>query len=159
VEIILRSLAVYAIVWLVFRVSGKRTLKDLTTFDFVLLLIISECTQQALIGQDYSITGAGLAIMSLVGADIGLSLLKRRFSKVEKVLDSVPVLLIEKGRLHSDRMSKERIDEADILSSAREGYGIASLEQIDYAILETNGSISIIAKERRGSPEEAAHPA
>jgi len=146
VEIILRSVTVYAIVWLVFRISGKRTLKDLTTFDFVLLLIISECTQQALIGQDYSITGAGLAIATLLAVDIALSLLKHRFTKVEKVLDNVPVILIEKGKIHNERLHMERIDEADILASAREGYGIARLDQIDYAILETNGAISIIPK-------------
>jgi uncharacterized membrane protein YcaP (DUF421 family) len=146
VEIILRSATVYAVVWLVFRISGKRSLKDLTTFDFVLLLIISECTQQALIGQDYSITGAGLAISTLLAVDIGLSLIKHKFSKVEKVLDNVPVILIEKGTVHGDRLNKERIDEADILASAREGYGIGRLEQIDYAILETNGAISIIPK-------------
>ena len=145
-EIILRSATVYAIVWLVFRISGKRTLKDLTTFDFVLLLIISECTQQALIGQDYSITGAGLAIATLLAVDIALSLLKQRFTRVEKVLDNVPVILIEKGTLHDERLHKERIDEADILASARERYGIARLDQIDYAILETNGAISIIPK-------------
>jgi uncharacterized membrane protein YcaP (DUF421 family) len=146
VEIILRSVTVYAIVLLIFRISGKRTLRDLTTFDFVLLLIISECTQQALIGQDYSITGAGLAIATLLAVDIGLSLIKHRFSKVEKILDNVPVILIEKGRIHSDRLDKERIDPSDILASAREGYGIARLDQIDYAILETNGMISIIPK-------------
>lgn len=147
-EIILRSVSVYLIVWLMFRIAGKRTLKDLTTFDFVLLLIISECTQQALIGQDYSITGAFLAIATLLAVDIGLSLIKHRYSKVEKLLDNVPVMLIEKGHLHVDRMDKERIDEADILASAREVYGIARMEQIDYAILETNGAISIIPKAR-----------
>ena len=147
-EIILRSLSVYLIVWLIFRISGKRSLRDLTTFDFVLLLIISECTQQALIGQDYSITGAFLAIGTLLAVDIGLSLLKHKSTKVEKVLDNVPVMLIEKGRIHQDRMDKERIDEADIMATAREVYGIARLDQIDYAILETNGAISIIPKSR-----------
>ena len=145
-EIILRSLSVYLIVWLIFRISGKRSLRDLTTFDFVLLLIISECTQQALIGQDYSITGAFLAIGTLLAVDIGLSLVKHKSSKVEKVLDSVPVLLIERGRIHQDRMDKERIDEADIMATAREVYALARLDQIDYAILETNGAISIIPK-------------
>jgi uncharacterized membrane protein YcaP (DUF421 family) len=64
----------------------------------------------------------------------------------EKVLDSVPVILIEKGRMHFDRMKKERVDEADILASARETRGIAQLDAIDYAILETNGMISVIPK-------------
>ena len=146
-ELILRAVTVYAVLWLIFRVSGKRTLKDMTTFDFILLLILSECTQQGLIGKDHSVTGAFLAVGTLVGVDIVLSLAKRRFQKVEKVLDSVPVILIEKGRMHADRMKKERVDEADILASARETRGIARLDRIDYAILETNGMISVIPKE------------
>ena len=147
-ELILRALTVYVVLWLIFRVSGKRTLKDMTTFDFILLLILSECTQQALIGKDYSVTGAFLAVGTLVTIDILLSLAKRRFQKVEKVLDSVPVILIEKGRMHEDRMKKERVDEADIMASARETRGIAQLDAIDYAILETNGTISVIPKGR-----------
>jgi len=145
-QIVLRCLAVYTIVWLVFRISGKRSLRDLTTFDFVLLLIISECTQQGLVGQNYSVTGAAIAVSTLVTIDILLSLLKRRFEKVEKVLDNVPVLLIEKGRLHRERLRKERVDEADILVSARQVHGISRLDAIDYAILETSGQISIIPK-------------
>jgi uncharacterized membrane protein YcaP (DUF421 family) len=145
-ELILRALTIYVVLWVIFRVSGKRTLKDMTTFDFILLLILSECTQQGLIGKDYSVTGAFLAVGTLVGLDILLSLTKRRFQGVEKVLDSVPVILIEKGRMHADRMKKERVDEADILASARETRGIAQLDEIDYAILETNGTISVIAK-------------
>jgi uncharacterized membrane protein YcaP (DUF421 family) len=146
-EVIVRALAMYVLLWLIFRVSGKRTLKDMTTFDFILLLIVSECTQEGLIGQDPSVTGAILAVSTLVGVDILLSVLKRRNQGVEKVLDSVPVILIEKGRMHADRMKKERVDEADILASARETRGIGRLDRIDYAILETNGMISVIPKE------------
>src|SRR5687767_7801369 len=145
-EIILRALAMYVLLWLVFRVSGKRTLKDMTTFDFILLLIVSECTQQGLVGQDRSITGAFLAVGTLVAVDILLSLAKWRYKRVEKVLDNVPVILIERGRPHPDRMRKERVDEADILASARETHGIGRLDAIDYAILETNGMISVIPK-------------
>jgi uncharacterized membrane protein YcaP (DUF421 family) len=126
-------------------------MKEMTTFDFVLLLIISECTQQALIGQDYSIIGAAMAVGTLLAVDIGLSLLKRRFNKVEKVLDNVPVILIEQGRIHRERLAKERVDEADILASARENHGISRLDRIDYAILETNGRISIIPKSSRAA--------
>jgi uncharacterized membrane protein YcaP (DUF421 family) len=145
-EIIVRATAVYVIVWLLFRISGKRTLKEMTTFDFVLLLICSECTQQALIGKDYSVTGAATAVGTLLAVDIGLSLLKRRFKKVEKLLDNVPVLLIERGAVHEDRLRKERVDEDDILAAAREVHGISRLDRIEYAILETNGAISIIPK-------------
>jgi uncharacterized membrane protein YcaP (DUF421 family) len=143
-EPILRTLAMYAVIWVFFRISGKRTLNQITTFDFILLLIVSEATQQAIIGQDYSFTGSVLAVGTFLALDIGLSLLKRRFERVEKVLDSVPVLLIEGGRLHRDRMKKERVDEADILVAAREVHGISRLDDIAYAILETDGKITVV---------------
>jgi uncharacterized membrane protein YcaP (DUF421 family) len=148
-DVVIRAVTVYAILWLIFRIAGKRALKEMTTFDFILLLIVSECTQQALVGQDRSITGAFLAVGTLVTVDILLSLLKRKHAGVEKVLDSAPVILIEKGTVHEDRMKKERVDEEDILAYARETRGIGRLDAIDYAILEKNGSISVIPKEPR----------
>jgi len=145
-EQVIRGLSIYFLMWLFFRVAGKRTLRDLTAFDFVLLLIVSECTQQGLVGKDYSVTGAATVVATLLGADIVLSLLKQRFQGLEKVVDSVPVLLIEAGRMHPDRMKKERVDEADILAAARQSRGIARLEDIDYAILEVSGGLSIIPR-------------
>lgn len=65
---------------------------------------------------------------------------------MEQVLDGVPVVLIEKGRLHRDRMEKERVDEADILASARESRGISRLDEIEYAILETSGAITVVPR-------------
>ena len=118
----------------------------MTMFDFVLLLIISEGTQQALVGEDYSVVGGMTAVATLFAIDIAISLLKSRFQKVEKFVDNVPVLLIEGGRIHRERLQKERVDEADILAFARENHGISRLDEIDYAILETNGAISVIVK-------------
>lgn len=150
-ELVIRGAALYLVIWLLFRVAGKRSLRDMTAFDFVLLLIVSECTQQGLIGKDYSITGAVIVVSTLLGMDILMSLLKLRFRGFEKVADNVPVLLIEAGRVHRDRLQKERVDEDDILAAARQGHGISRMEDIEYAILETNGGVSIIP--RSGSPE------
>jgi len=147
-ELVIRCLVLYVLIWFFFRIAGKRALRDMTAFDFVLLLIISECTQQGLIGKDYSITGAATVVATLLGADILLSLLKQRFEKLERGIDCVPVILIEAGRVHPDRMRKERVDEADIMAAARQSQGIGRLEDIDYAILEVSGGLSIIPRER-----------
>jgi uncharacterized membrane protein YcaP (DUF421 family) len=88
------------------------------------LLIIRETTQQAMVDDDHSITNAFLLIMTLIGASMALSLLKQRLPAVEKWLDGVPVVIIEKGRLLKDRMDKTRVDEADILEAARELQGL-----------------------------------
>jgi uncharacterized membrane protein YcaP (DUF421 family) len=143
---ILRALAIYVMLMLVFRIAGKRTLAHLTSFDFVLLLVVGEATQQALLGDDFSVTNAFLVIVTLIGTDVGLSLLKRRWPRVERLIDSVPLVILEDGKLFRDRMEKARVDEADILTAARQLHGIARMEQIKYAVLERSGGISIIPR-------------
>lgn len=133
---------------IIFRVSGKRTLYEATVFDFVLLLIIAETAEQALGGDDKSITNSFLLIVTLLLADISLSLLKQKFNYFGKVLDGVPVILLDDGKVLHDRLKKVRVDESDILESARSMQGLQRLDQIKYAILEKDGKISIIPKEQ-----------
>jgi uncharacterized membrane protein YcaP (DUF421 family) len=147
---IVRGVAAYLFLLLVFRIAGKRALAQITTFDFVLLLIVSEATQNALIGNNYSMTNSFLVIITLVGIDIGLSLLKRRLPALEKVIDSVPLVIVEEGRPLKDRMVKARVDEEDVLMSARELHGLERMDQVKYAVLERNGGISIIPKRQQG---------
>ena len=143
---VIRSVAVYVILMIVFRISGKRSLSQITTFDFVLLLVIGSATQQALLGNDFSVTNAFLVIVTLLGVDIGMSLLKRRSKALGKLLDSAPVVLLEDGKLLKDRMEKARVDVSDILSKARELQGLERLDQIKYAVLERSGGITIVPK-------------
>lgn len=145
-DAVLRGLAVYIFLLIVFRIGGKRSVAEVTTFDFVLILIIAEATQQALLGQDYSITNAFLLIMTLLGTDILMSLIKQRSPQAEKWLDGVPLIIVENGRPLHDRMDKARIDESDILTAARERLGLERMDQIKYAVLERSGGISIIPK-------------
>jgi uncharacterized membrane protein YcaP (DUF421 family) len=143
---VVRGVAIYLFLLLVFRVSGKRTLEKVTTFDFVLLLIIAEATQQGLMAEDHSLTNALLLIVTLVLADVAFSLLKRSSKRLEWLIDGVPVLLVKDGRLLEDRMDRERIDEEDILAQGRERHGLERLDQIEYAVLERGGVISIVPK-------------
>jgi uncharacterized membrane protein YcaP (DUF421 family) len=143
---VLRAIVVYVVLFLIFRVAGRRTLSQITTFDFVLLLIVSEATQNAMIGDDYSITNAMLVITTLVGLDVALSLWKRRFPSLDKFLDGVPLIIVEDGKALKDRMAKARVDESDVLTAARELQGLERMEQIKYAVLERSGGISIIPK-------------
>ncbi len=145
-ESVIRGLAVYTLLLIIFRISGKRSLGEVTTFDFVLLLIISETTQQALLGEDFSLTNAFLLIVTLVGLDIGLSHLKNRWPRLEKVLEDVPLVLVEDGKPLKERMDRSRIGEDDIIQSARQLQGLERMDQIKYAVLERNGGITIIPK-------------
>jgi uncharacterized membrane protein YcaP (DUF421 family) len=143
-ETVLRSVIIYLILLIVFRIAGRRTLIQATTFDVVLLLIIGETAQQALLGDDYSITNAFLAMVTLIGADIGLSLLKQRSPRLDQLIDGVPLIIVQDGRLLTERVAKARVDEQDVLRAARETQGLERLAQIKYAVLEPNGGISII---------------
>ncbi|MBC7834575.1 MAG: DUF421 domain-containing protein [Phycisphaerales bacterium] len=145
-ESVLRSLTVYIVLLLIFRVTGKRTLAQITTFDFVLLLIVSESTQQAMVGEDFSVTNAVLVIMTLFVADYGLAMLKRTLPRLDKLLEGCPLVLVEDGTPLKDRMRKVDVEESDILESARETQGLARMEQIKYAVLERTGQISIIPR-------------
>ena len=145
-DAIVRGLAVYLFLLILFRIAGRRTLGSITNFDFVLLLIISEATQNAMIGNDYSVTNGFLVILTLVGLDIALSYLKQRFPVMERYLDGLPLILVDQGRPLKELMHRARVDERDILAAAREKHGLERMDQIKYAILETNGMISIVPK-------------
>jgi uncharacterized membrane protein YcaP (DUF421 family) len=144
VDAIIRGVFIYLFIFIAFRVSGKRALSELTSFEFVLLLIIAETTQQALLGDDFSLTNSVILITTLLFIDILLSLLKQRLGWLDKWMEGVPLVIVENGRPLRDRMSKERIGEDDILESARKLQGLERMDQIKYAILEKTGGITII---------------
>ncbi|EXF45722.1 putative inner membrane protein [Pseudomonas sp. BAY1663] len=144
---VLRAAAIYLILLVLFRIAGRRTLSEITNFDFVLLLIIGEATQQALLGDDFSVTNAMLVICSLVAINIFLSLIKQWSPRVAKYLDGEPMILVEYGKTIKPRLARARVDESDILEAARSTQGLESLAQIKFAILERNGKISIIPQE------------
>lgn len=148
---VLRATVVYVFVMLIIRISGRRTLGEMTNFDFVLLLIISEATQNAMIGEDFSMTNSFLVILTLIVLDVGLSLLKQKSPRLEMWLDGLPTILVEDGRLLKDRMEKSRVDLDDIMEAARELQGLERLDQIKYAVLERSGGITIIPKPKPGS--------
>ena len=143
-ESILRPLLVYGVLLLIFRIAGKRSLAQITTFDFVLLLIISESISNALQGEGYSLTNAVLIVITLLGLDIGLSLVKRGRPRLAQLLEGVPLVVVENGRPLKELMEKARVDEDDILSAARERQGLERLDQIKYAVVETTGMISVV---------------
>lgn len=145
-DAVLRAMAIYAFLLAIFRVSGKRSLAQITTFDFVLLLIIGEATQQALLGDDFSVINAFVVIGTLMFLEVGLTLAKNRWPALDPVLDSMPLVIVENGRLLDERLTRERVSREDVLHAARERHGLERLDQIKYAVLEQSGGISIVPK-------------
>ena len=139
-----RALCIYLFLMVIFRLLGKRSLSQITTFDFLLLLIIGEATQQALLGSDFSITNALIIIMALVGLDILLAVFKGKSKTFEKVAEGVPLIIVADGKELEERMKHAGVDAGDVLEAARATHGLERLEQIKYAIQERDGAISII---------------
>lgn len=143
-ESVIRAAAIYGLLLVVFRFTGNRSLGQITTFDFILLLIISEAIQNGMVGNDYSVTNAVLLVLTLVILDVGLSLLKSRLPVMEKWLDGVPIVIVDHGRPLVERMQRSRVDVSDVLTAARKLHGLERMAQIKYAVLERSGDISII---------------
>jgi len=147
-ETVLRGMAVYGALLIIMRLSGRRTLAQMTPFDLILLLIVSETTQQALLGgEDYSLTTSILLMVTLFTLNIALAWIKNRSPLAERLIDGVPILLVCDGRYETHALKQARINEGDVLEAARQ-QGVATLDEIRYAVLEVSGQISIIPKKQ-----------
>lgn len=148
---VVRGIAVYLFVFVIFRLLGKRNLAEITTFDFVLLLIISETTTDALIGQDYSLLACFIMVCTLVGVDFLLSKMKGKFRWFQTVADGAPLVIVDRGRPLKQRMMNSKVDDEDVLEAARINHGLEKMEDIKYAVLEKDGNISIIPVTKKAS--------
>ena len=145
---VLRPLAIYFCLLVIFRITGKRSLGEITSFDFVLLLIISEAVSQSLLAADASLTAGLVAAITLLLIDVVISQFTRRFPRFARLTEDEPVVLMSGGRLHRDRLRGERVDESEILEAAR-AQGLERLDQVRLAVLERSGTISIVPAQGR----------
>jgi uncharacterized membrane protein YcaP (DUF421 family) len=153
---VLRIAVIYGFLMLLFRVGGRRTLGDLSRFDLVVLLIISELVQQAVVADDASLTNAMILCSSLVAFDVALSWLKLRYRRLDEMLEGTPLLVVDRGKPLFEPMRQMRIDTAEVLAAARLAHGIARMEQIRYAVVETSGAISIVPEPGVAADERPA---
>jgi uncharacterized membrane protein YcaP (DUF421 family) len=145
-ESVLRGATIYFVLIVVLRFSGRRTLSQMTPFDFVLVLIVAETTQQALLGSDFSIANAVILILTLYSIDILLSYVKQGVPLLGRLLDGAPTVLISDGRLDLQALRGARVDVSDILEAARRQQGLERLDEIKSAVLEIGGAISVIPR-------------
>ncbi|HEX5741244.1 MAG TPA: YetF domain-containing protein [Pilimelia sp.] len=145
-DAVLRAVVVFLVLMVVLRVFGKRALGEMSTFDFVLVLLISEATQQALLGEDFSITQAALVIATLVMLDRISDALSWRYPWFRTVAESRPTLIMRDGVCDRDAMRAANIDEDEILHAARKTQGLERMDQIKHVVLETSGGLSVIPR-------------
>ncbi|MEI7037630.1 DUF421 domain-containing protein [Fulvimonas yonginensis] len=146
-ESVIRGVVVYAFLFLIFRIAGKRTLAQTSPFELVLLLIISETTQQAMVDSDHSVTNALLLIMTLVGLSVVLSVIKHRSKAASRWLEGLPVRVVRDGVWDREVGDRMRVEEAEVLTAARATHGLERMEDIKHAVVENDGTISIVPRD------------
>jgi uncharacterized membrane protein YcaP (DUF421 family) len=132
----------------VFRISGRRTLAQVTTFDLILVLILGDATQDALLGSRGSFANSLLAVATLVLFDMALARAKQRWRSVDVLIDGLPLPLVVHGRRRVEPMASEGVTLDDVLTAARERHGLARLDDVAFAVLEQDGRISIVPRQR-----------
>lgn len=147
-ESILRGVVTYVFLFLIFRIAGKRTLAQTTPFELVLLLIISETTQQAMVDGDESVTNAFLLIMTLVGISIGLSVLKHHSKTAGKWLDGLPVRVLREGEWDQEAADQLRVDKEEVLAAGRATQGVPRMDAMAHATVENDGKVSVVPREQ-----------
>lgn len=147
-ESVIRAVVVYVFLSVVTRIAGRRTLSDLTPMDMILLFLIAGSVQQGLLGEDFSFINAALIICTLILLDILLSHVISRWPPFGYWMEGTPVVICENGKCLTGKMKNFRISEDDVLEAARTLHGLERMDQIRYAIMETNGKISIIPREK-----------
>ena len=144
-DIALRGIVVFGFLYVLTRVIGRRELSSLEPFDLILLVILGDAVQQGLTQDDYSMTGALIAISTIAALQVFTSYLSFRFRRLRPVLDGEPIIVVDDGNLIERNLKRERITQEELMAEAR-AQQIESLDQIKWAVLETSGKISIIPK-------------
>jgi uncharacterized membrane protein YcaP (DUF421 family) len=144
-DIALRAIVLYLFVILVMRVTGRRELSTLGPVDLVLLIVIGDAIQQGLTQDDYSVTGAVIAVSTLATMQVGTSYLAFRSKRARRVLEGNPIVIIQDGSFIAKNLKRERMTVDEVSESMRLKQ-IGSVEQVAWGILESNGDISFIKK-------------
>jgi uncharacterized membrane protein YcaP (DUF421 family) len=132
--------------YLLTRVIGRRELSSLQPFDLILLIVLGDTIQQGLTQDDYSVTGAVIAVGTIAGLQVLLSWSSFRFAWMRRVLEGHPIVLVEDGKVIEKNLRRERLTVDDLTEQARANQ-VTSLDEVQWAIFEPSGSISFIPKQ------------
>jgi uncharacterized membrane protein YcaP (DUF421 family) len=144
-DIVLRAAATFALLYIITRVVGRRELGEMEPFDMILLIVLGDLIQQGVTQSDYSFTGAALAVTTMAMLTVALSYLSFRFKQLRPILDGEPLVLVHDGRPIARNLRRERITLEELEAEARMQQ-LTSLDDVQVAVLETSGKISIIPR-------------
>jgi uncharacterized membrane protein YcaP (DUF421 family) len=154
-EIVIRAAVVYLFLWTVTRAVGRTTLGELSTFQLLLYVTMGDLIQQAVTQQDYSLTGAILAVSVFALFTAGLNWVQWRFPKARPLVNGLPVVILRHGEEQTASMRQQRLSTTDLLAAARQ-QGIRDLRSVELAVLEADGKISFFVADESadaGAPE------
>lgn len=144
-DIVVRSAVAFVFILLMLRVIGKKELSELSPFELILLVVMGDLVQQGITQEDFSLVGAALATGTLVILTVLLSYLSFRFAPARRVLEGLPVVVVQDGRFLPEAMRLERLHPDEVRQAARK-QGIADLGAVEVAVLEPDGTISFVAR-------------
>jgi uncharacterized membrane protein YcaP (DUF421 family) len=145
-DLAIRAVFLFCFIYLLTRIIGRRELSSLEPFDLILLIVIGDAIQQGLTQDDYSVTGAVIVVGTFAILQVLVSFASYRFPFMRPVLEGEPVVIVQDGKPIDRNMRRERITVAEVMVEARQQQ-IASIDEIAWAVLETNGKVSIIPKQ------------
>jgi uncharacterized membrane protein YcaP (DUF421 family) len=145
-ELIFRGVVVYLVLFALLRFIGKKHIGELSPFDLVVLLLISETVDASLIGDDHSLTGGLISAATLVVVVQIVGYLTWRFKKVGQLVEGVPRILVRHGEVNNEILNSEQVTRAELLEALRRE-GFSSLTKVRFAFLETDGSITLGGRE------------
>jgi uncharacterized membrane protein YcaP (DUF421 family) len=146
-DLALRSIVVFFFVFLLTRVIGRRELSSLEPFDLILLIVLGDAVQQSLTQDDYSVTGAFIVISTIAVLQVGVSYLNFRVPRLRLLLNGEPIVIVQDGKVIEANAKRERLTPEDIAEGARLQQ-IATIEDVEWAILETSGELTFIEKQK-----------
>ena len=152
-ELILRAVAVYAFLLILLRLTGKRQVGQLAPFDLVLLLVLSNSLQNSINAGDNSMIGGMISAITLVGLNYIVGVATYRSKKLEAIIEGRPMLLIHNGKLYQDVLERAKLTQHELHAALRRS-GCSCIENVHMAILENNGSLSVVPLSQAGFKAE-----
>lgn len=144
-EIVVRASVVFWLLWVLLRAAGKRELAELTPFELIVLMVMGDLIQQGVTEEDMSVTGAALAVCTMMLWALGLSYATFRSHRLRSALRSAPVVLIRDGAVDHEMLAVERIALDELLDELRLA-GIRRVADVDLGVLESDGKMSFLQR-------------
>jgi uncharacterized membrane protein YcaP (DUF421 family) len=146
-DIAIRSAVIFVFIYLLMRIIGRRELSSLEPFDLILLVVLGDSVQQAVTQDDYSVTGAVIVVATIALLQVSVSYLNFKVPRLRSIFDGEPIVIVQDGKVIEGNARRERLTLEDIAEAARMQQ-IASLEDVQWAVLETSGEMSFIEKQK-----------